>query len=94
MNILRQSNKIKNECNSRNKKYCPLGGKCLSANIVYQGNITSTQLRYNDKVYLEVSEKSLKYRFYNHTKFFTHEDYANDTIRNAGKLKGTTLFQK
>ena len=37
MNILHQNNEIKDECNYRNKKYCPLGGKCLSPNIVYQG---------------------------------------------------------
>ena len=29
MNILHQNNEIKDECNCRNKKYCPLGGKCL-----------------------------------------------------------------
>ena len=39
MNILNQNNEIKDECKCRNKKYCPLGGKCLSPNIVYQGKI-------------------------------------------------------
>ena len=66
MNILHQNNKVKDECNCRNKKYCPLGGKCLLPNIVYQGKINSPQPNYNDKD-----------RFYNHTKSFTHEDYAN-----------------
>ena len=79
MNILDQNNEIKNECNYRNKKYCPLGGKCLSPNIVYQGKINSSPSNYNDKVYLVVPEKSFKERFYNDTKSFTHEDYANDT---------------
>ena len=79
MNILHQNNEIKDECNCRNKKYCPLGGKCLSPNIVYQGKINSSQPSYNEKVYFGVAEKSFKDRFYNHTKSFTHEDYANDT---------------
>ena len=79
MNILHQNNEIKDECNCRNKKYCPLGGKCLSLNIVYQGKINSSQPSYNEKVYFGVAEKSFKDRFYNHTKYFTHEDYANDT---------------
>ena len=47
MNILHQNNEIKDECNCRNKKYCPLGGKCLSPNIVYQGKINSSQPSYN-----------------------------------------------
>ena len=34
MNILHQNNEIKDECNCRNKKYYPLGGKCLSPNTV------------------------------------------------------------
>ena len=56
-----------------------LGGKSLSPNIVYQGKINSSQPNYNEKVYFGVAEKSFKHRFYNHTKSFTHEDYANDT---------------
>ena len=79
MNILHQNNEIKDECNCRNKKYCPLGWKCLSPNIVYQGKLNSYQPSYNEKVYFGVAEKSFKDRFYNHTKSFTHEDYANDT---------------
>ena len=79
INILHQNNEIKDECNCGNKKYCPLGGKCLSPNIVYQGKITSTQPDYNDKVYFGVAEKSFRDRFYNHTKSFTHEEYVNDT---------------
>ena len=39
INILHQNNEIKDECNCRNKKYCSLGGKCLSPDIVYQGKI-------------------------------------------------------
>ena len=51
MNILHQNNEIKNECSCRNKKYCLLGGKCLSPNIVYRGKINSSQPNFNDKVY-------------------------------------------
>ena len=65
MNILHQNNEIKDEYNCRNKKYCPLGGKCLSPNIVYQGKINSSQPSYNEKVYFGVAEKSFKDRFYN-----------------------------
>ena len=77
MNILHQNNKIKDECNCKKKKYCPLVRKCLLANTVYQGKITSIQPNYKDKIYFEVAEKSFK--DLNHTKSFTHEDWANDT---------------
>ena len=50
----------------------------MSSNIVYQGKITSTQTNYNDKVYFGVAKESFRDRFYNHTRSFTHEDYAND----------------
>ena len=52
--------------------YCPLGGKCLSPNMVYQRKTTSTQPNYNDKVYFRNAE-------YNPIKSVTYEDYANDT---------------
>ena len=61
MNILHQNMEIKDECNCRNKKYCPLGGtgKCLSPNTVYQVTTTSIQPNYTDKVYFGVVEKSI-----------------------------------
>ena len=34
INILHQNNEIKDGCNCRNRKCCPLGGKCLLPNIV------------------------------------------------------------
>ena len=60
MNTVHQNNEIINECNCRNKKYCPLGGKCLSPNTVYPGKITSVKHNYKDKVYFGVVEKLLK----------------------------------
>ena len=60
MIILHQNNEIKVERNCRNNKYCPLDGKFLSPNLVYQGKITSAQPNQNDKVYFGVAEKSSK----------------------------------
>ena len=51
----------------------------MSPNIVYQGKITLSQPNYNDKAYFGAEEKSFRDRFYNHTKSFTHGDYANET---------------
>ena len=78
MSILHQNNKIKNECNCIKNKYCPLGRKCLSPNIVYQGKTTSSRRKWNDKSLLWNCRKVVQ-RFYNYTKLHTHEDYANGT---------------
>ena len=47
INILHQHDEIKDECNCKTKKYCPLGGKFLLPNIVYQvkNNFIPTQLQ-------------------------------------------------
>ena len=45
------------KCSSRNKKYCPLIGKCLLPSIAYQGKINATQYNYNHEVYFGVVEK-------------------------------------
>ena len=43
------------------------------------GSFVSSQPNYNDKFYFGVAEKSFKDKFYNQTKSFIYEDYANDT---------------
>ena len=95
MNILHQNNNIKGECHCRNKKYCPLVGKCLSPNIVYLGKITSTQPNYNGKVYFGVAEKSFKDSAAIPSPLPIKITQMTQNCReNTGKLKGTTLFQK
>ena len=96
MKILHQYNKIKDECNCRNKKYCPLDGKCLSPNIVYQGKITSSQPNYNDQVYFGVAKSYSKIDSTTtpnplHMKIM---QMTQNCQKNTGTLKGATLFQK
>ena len=90
MNILHQNNEIKDECNCRNKKYCPLGGKCLSPNIVYQGKIKSSQPNYNEKVYFGVADSTTTPNPL-HMKIM---QMTQNCLKNTGTLKGTTLSQK
>ena len=89
INIPHQNNEVKDACNCRNKKYCSLGGKCLSPNIVYQRKINSSQPNYNDKVYFGVAEKSFKDPLDMKIMQMTQ-----NCLKNTGTLKGTTLFQK
>ena len=95
MNILHQNNEIKDECNSRNKKYYPLVGKCLSPYIVYQGKINSSQPNYKEKVYFGVAEKSFKDS--TTTPYPLHmkiKQMTQNCLKNTETVKGTTLFQK
>ena len=95
MKILHQNNEIKDECNCKNKKHCPLGGESLLPNTVYQRKITSIQPNYKDKVYFGVAEKPFK-------DFTTTPNPLPMKItqilqsfgKNTEKLKGITLFQK
>ena len=95
MNILHQNNEIKDECNCRNEKYCPLGGKWLLPNIVYQGKITSNQPNYNDKVYFRAKEKSFKDSTTTPNPLPIKITQMTHNIRkDTGRLKVATLFQK
>ena len=94
MNILHQNNEVKDECNCRNKKYCPLGGKCLSPNIVYQGKINSSQPNFNEKVYFGFAEKSFKDPTTPNPLHMKTMQMTQNCLKNAGTLKGTILFQK
>ena len=96
INILHQNDKIKDECNCKNKKYCTLGGKCLSPDIVYQGKITSSQPNYNAKFTLELQKSHSKIDSTTtpnplHMKI---TQMTQNCRKNTGTLNGVPLFQK
>ena len=49
ISIFLQNKKIEYGCNYKNRKYCPLGGRCFWPNIIYGGKITP-QPKYREKV--------------------------------------------
>ena len=73
-----KSNQENFGCNCRNKTDCPLNNKCLTPNIVYEGQITNNT---NDdqKRYLGASETPFKERFNNHKRDFKHKKYEKCT---------------
>ena len=79
MKVLNIIAEIKESWNCRNKSNCPLDGKCLTPNIIYEAQITSDQLNYKPKIYIGTTETDLKHGFNNHTKSFKLEHYENDT---------------
>ena len=47
-------------CKCINKSKCPLNNKCLSNNVLYKANITSTSQNYRNKIYYGISETKSK----------------------------------
>ena len=66
-------------CNCINKSKCPLNNKCLSNNVLYKANITSTSENYRNKIYYGISETKFKARYANHRKSFKNRKYKIDT---------------
>ena len=63
------------ECNCRKKDQCPLDGKCLTQNVVYQATVT-TQTPSDSYVGLATNFKE---RYRNHTASFRHQSKRNET---------------
>ena len=64
-------------CNCRNE--CPLDGKCLSKNVLYEAEVTSDIENYGAKVYKGITATAWKDRHGNHLKSFNHRKYKDDT---------------
>ena len=75
--------------NCINKSSCPLSNKCLSNNILYEANITSTTENYRNKIYYAISEIKFKSRYANHQRSFENRKYKTDTelSNEIGKLR-------
>ena len=60
-------------CSCRNTADCPLDGKCLTPNIIYEAQITNNTNDYQ-KRYLGASE-TFKEKFSNHKRDFKYKKY-------------------
>ena len=80
-NVLKESipNSNERKCSCRVSDMCPLDGKCLSRNIVYQADVLLNDDPSYHKVYIGMTKPTFKERLANHTKSFKHRDYMNDT---------------
>ena len=73
--MTRKAEPQKRECNCRNREQCPLGNKCLTENIVYEGHITS----HPDEVerdYRGLCSTTFKARLGVHNEGFNHRQYS------------------
>ena len=62
-------------CNCRRKEQCPLQGNCLTDNIVYRADVTTTDTG-ETKQYIGMTANSFKERYRNHIK---DSKYSNET---------------
>ena len=89
---IKDLNNSAESCNCRNKNNCPLDGKCLTRNIIYEAQITSNQLKYKQKFHMGTTKTDFEHRFNNHAKSFNCEHYENDTGRSKGDLTRNDLY--
>ena len=76
---LNESNDDKRTCNCRQKNECPMNGKCLTTNLIYEATITSDKPNQQAKKYIGLTENTFKTRFGNHKNSFNTERYKNAT---------------
>ena len=66
-------------CQRRHRDNCPLNGECLTGNVMYEADISSTEVDYPGNQYVGITEPPFKGRFGNHERDCRDEKYANTT---------------
>lgn len=66
-------------CQRRYRGNCPLNGECLSTNVLYEAEVSSTEPDSPIEPYVGITEPEFKTRLNNHNKEFNNEQYANAT---------------
>ena len=66
-------------CNCRNKNLCPMDGKCLNQNLIYQAKIVTAQPEPETHTYIGLTATTFKERLSNHKTSFNKEKYKNAT---------------
>ena len=83
-----------NTCNCRNKKRCPMNGKCLVKSLVYQATVTTDDNR-PSQTYVGLTENTFKTRFNNHKASFNSYQKRNSTelSKYVWDLKRENVYQ-
>ena len=68
-----------NTCNCRSKDNCPLDNKCLTASLIYNAKVTTTETNPTTKNYIGLTEGTFKQRYNQHKLTFRHRRYINST---------------
>ena len=68
------------KCNCSKNNVCPLGGKCLEKNVIYQAKVTTTSDPSKSESYVGLCSTTFKDRYRNHTNSFKHQKKSNETM--------------
>ena len=68
----------KQMCNCRDKSNCPMEGKCLEKNIIYQATVTRTDNN-NNETYIGLCSTTFKQRYANHKTSIEHKHKRHST---------------
>ena len=68
------------KCNCSKNNVCPLGGKCLEKNVIYQAKVTTTSDPSKTESYVGLCSTSFKDRYRNHINSFKHQKKSNETM--------------
>jgi len=66
------------QCNCKQPSHCPLNGKCLYKDVIYQATVTRHDNN-SSQSYIGLCSTTFKTRFNNHKDSFLHADKANNT---------------
>ena len=75
--VLRSDQVDSDGCNCRKRSECPLEGKCLATNVIYQAKVIQPDK--DPRLYIRMAETEFKTRFNNHKLSFRDKKYANKT---------------
>ena len=64
-------NATNRECNCRRNTVCPVNGKCLTENVVYEAKVTTSN---SSRTYIGSTGGTFKSRYNTHTYSFNHEE--------------------
>ena len=76
--VLKQQAEPSASCNCRSLNECPLNGKCLTESLVYQAEITATDVG-ETKIYIGMTSGTFKKRYANHKKSINNPRYSSET---------------
>ena len=89
----KSDNQQSKKCNCRTKTLCPLAGKCLTKNVVYEATVTTND---TTQKYIGMTSCAFKTRFDQHSASFRHKEKMNSTKLSSHiwKLKETNAQYK
>ena len=66
-------------CNCRNPELCPVNGKCLTPEVMYEATVTSDLPRYEARIYKGITERFFKERNKEHKQSFNNPGKKTDS---------------